>query len=127
MVRLIALTTASASSLTAGLGDLRAQGSGHVGIPWARLLPLWRHVVWLVALFIVLAVSVTIRLDVQRLQMDLDRNDRAQRAALVLHERLQLELDARHRLQAVEGMAEQLGATPDAEVILVPSRDGGAR
>ncbi|MFK7927173.1 MAG: hypothetical protein AB8H79_03220 [Myxococcota bacterium] len=86
-------------------------------VPWARLAPLWRHGVWLAALFTVLAVAVVIRLDVQRLQMDLDRNDRAQGRALVLHEQLSLEVDTRMRLQAVESWADQLGAQADIQVV----------
>lgn len=89
-------------------------------IPWARLAPLWRHAVWVGLLFVVLAIAVTIRLDVQRLQMDLDRNDRAERAAQVLHERLSLELDARRRLQAMEGLATSLGATSEVPIVRLP-------
>jgi len=101
------------------LGGLNGLRPG-LGLPLSRLLPLWRHAVWLVILFVVLAVSVIIRLDVQRLEMDLDRNDRAQRAAQVLNERLTLELDSRRRLQAVEGMATALGASADVPVVRVP-------
>ncbi len=88
-----------------------------IQIPWKRLIPLWRHAVGVVAIFIMLAVGVTIRLDVQRLQMDLDRNDRAHRAAVILHERLELELDVRRRMQAMELEAEKIGATPEATLI----------
>lgn len=114
MDRLTTLNSASAPLGVEGLSELRPSlGS----IPWGRLLPLWRHVVWLVALFVVLAVAVVIRIDVQRLEMDLDRNDRAHRTAQVLNERLTMELDARRRLQAVEGMATSLGALSDVELV----------
>lgn len=87
-------------------------------VPWSRLLPLWRHVVWLLALFAVLAAAVVVRLDVQRLQMDLDRNDRAQAATAVMQQRLQLELDARRRLIAVEGYAATIDAEPVHATVL---------
>ena len=57
-----------------------------------RLLPLWRHGVWLCSLFAVLACAAAIRLDVQQMRKDLDRNTRAQREARILNERLQLEV-----------------------------------
>ena len=88
-------------------------------VPWARLFPLWRHALWLAALFIVLAVAVAIRLDVQRLHMDLDRNDRAHRTASVLNERLTLELDARTRLETMQGYADALGANAAAPLVVI--------
>ncbi|MFT7520978.1 MAG: hypothetical protein ACI9MC_003129 [Kiritimatiellia bacterium] len=88
-------------------------------VPWSRLFPVWRHAVWLTALFIVLAVAVAIRLDVQRLHMDLDRNDRVHRSAGVLHERLVLEMDARTRLETMQGYADTLGADVHAPLIVV--------
>ena len=106
------------TSLQSGSVGAIADSAPSWAVPWARLLPLWRHAVWLTALFAVLAAAVVIRLDVQRLQMDLDRNDRAQSSAVVLHERLALELDARSRLQALEGHAVSLGAGPTAPVVL---------
>ena len=89
---------------------------------WARLRPVSRHVVWLLALFAVVAVAVFVRLDVQQHEMNLDRNDRAQRAASVLNERLELELRARRRLQAVQGYASQIQAVPEAPLVRVESR-----
>lgn len=86
-------------------------------VPWSRLLPLWRHAVWLAALFVVLAVAVLIRLDVQRLQMDLDRNDRAYRHAQVQQERLRLERDARRRLSAAEVAARAIEAGPNVKLV----------
>lgn len=96
-------------------------------VPWTRLVPLWRHAVFLIALFVVLAAAVVIRLDVQRLEMALDRNDRAQRGAEVLNERLLLELSARRRLQATEGLAAGLGAGPGIEVEHVRAGERGDR
>lgn len=85
----------------------------------SRLLPLWRHAVWLVALFLVLAAWVQVRLDVQQLRTDLDRNTRMSREARILNDRLRLEMDARRRASAVESVAVRLGMTGDAAVVRV--------
>jgi len=85
----------------------------------SRLLPLWRHAVWLVALFLVLAAWVQVRLDVQQLRADLDRNTRMSREARILNDRLRLEMDARRRASAVESVAVRLGMTGDAAVVRV--------
>ena len=84
--------------------------------PWVRLLPLWRHGVWLTVLFAVSAMAVSIRLDVHQLQRDLDRNARMHREARVLHERLELEWAVRRRTAAVEAMAGGLGLGAEAPV-----------
>lgn len=115
------MSTLSSASVPLSPGDRLADLRTGLQIPWARLFPLWRHLVWLALLFVVLAIAVTIRLDVQRLQMDLDRNDRAHRAAQVLNERLTLEIGARRRLQAMEGLATSLGASSQAPVVSVPT------
>ena len=81
----------------------------------AKLLPLWRLVIWAMAVFVLLLAAAVIRLDVQRLQMDFDRNDRLQREAEVTHERLLLELDVRKRLGAVQHYASS------AELVHLPS------
>jgi hypothetical protein len=80
----------------------------------AQLAPLWRHTVWFTALALVLAASVAIRLDVQRMQKDYARTIRTQREARVLQDRLRLELDARRRATAMESLAQrhQLIANP---------------
>jgi hypothetical protein len=91
---------------------------------WERLRPLRGYAVLGAAIFLVTLVAVVVRLQVQRLEIDLDYNDRAQRSASVLHERLTLELRARRRLQAVQGYAASLGANGDAAIVAV---DGGAR
>jgi hypothetical protein len=88
-------------------------------VPWRRLLPLWRHAVWLLALFAVLAMATAVRLDVQRLRMDLDRSDRLHRGALVLNERLHLEIDARKRLAVMLGAAEDLAMRGDVDLVEV--------
>ena len=84
-----------------------------------KLLPLWRHGVWLGALFVVLACAVAVRLDVQQMRKDLDRNTRAQREALILNERLQLEVDSRRRAVAMEAVAAQLAMTTEARIVSV--------
>ncbi|MEZ4241871.1 MAG: hypothetical protein R3F59_38120 [Myxococcota bacterium] len=84
-----------------------------------RLVPLWRHGVWLVALFALLTLWVDIRVDVQQLRSDLDRTNRAHREAQIQRERLRLELDARRRSSALEGLASSLDLAPGAEVVVV--------
>lgn len=80
----------------------------------ARVAPLWRHGVWLVAFLTVGSFAVAVRLDVQRMQKDYERTVRTQREAHVLQDRLRLELDARRRASAMEELAEahQLIANP---------------
>lgn len=80
----------------------------------ARMVPLWRHVVWFTALALVIAATVAIHLDVQRMQKDYARTIRTQREARVLQDRLRLELDARRRATAMESLAtrHQLIANP---------------
>jgi Na+-transporting NADH:ubiquinone oxidoreductase subunit NqrC len=68
----------------------------------SRLLPLWRVLIWALAVFVLLVGAAVVRLDVQRLQMDFDRNDRMRHAAQITHERLGLELEVRRRLGAVQ-------------------------
>lgn len=92
---------------------------------WRRLLPLWRHAVWATVLFAVCAVAVSVRLDVQQLRKDLDRNARLEHEARLLNERLRLEVDARRRVLAVEQYAGALALGVDARVVNVsalPSR-----
>ena len=88
-----------------------------------RLLPLWRHGVWLCSLFAVLACAAAIRLDVQQMRKDLDRNTRAQREARILNERLQLEVASRRRAVAMEAIAVQLAMTSDARIIPVKASE----
>lgn len=88
---------------------------------WSLLRPMRRYAVAVVLLFLLLAAGVWVRLQVQQLEIDLDRNDRAQRAATVLNERLELELRARRRLHAVQGYAVQLDATPETPRVRVRS------
>jgi hypothetical protein len=84
-----------------------------------RLLPLWRHGVWLGTLFAVLACSVAIRLDVQQMRKDLDRNTRAQREANIVNERLHLEVASRRRAVAMEAVAAQLAMSADVRMVPV--------
>ncbi|MEQ1506070.1 MAG: hypothetical protein ABMB14_27810 [Myxococcota bacterium] len=89
-----------------------------------RLVPLWRHAVWLVALVALLAIWVDIRVDVQQLRSDLDRSGRALREARVQNERLRLELDARRRALAMEGLARGMGISDDAAIVRVAAAAG---
>lgn len=85
-----------------------------------RLLPLWRYAVWGMALFVVMAAWAQVRLDVQALRTDLDRNSRHAREARILNDRLRLEMDARRRAVHVEAMAGRLGVTAEAPIVRVP-------
>lgn len=89
----------------------------------ARLRPLWRYVVFTVCLFAVTAFAVGVRLDVQQMRKDLDRNARMQREAGILNDRLHLEMDARRRAAAVEVVAASLALGADARIIRVESAD----
>jgi hypothetical protein len=88
-------------------------------VPRPRLVPLWRHAAWLVALFGVCAFAVHVRLDVQELRKDLDRQGRRETEARVLNERLHLEMDARRRAVAMEQIAGRMGLTAQAQVVHV--------
>jgi hypothetical protein len=87
--------------------------------PWRRLLPMWRHVVWMGGCFVIAAVAVAVRVDVQDLRKDVERTQDMQKEALLLHERLQLEVDARHRAAAVEAMATELAIVTPASVEII--------
>ncbi len=83
----------------------------------ARLLPLWRHATWLVALFIVAAFAVSVRLQVQEFRKDIDRMGRQEHEAEVLNERLHLEMDARRRASAMEQIATRMELGSAAHVV----------
>ena len=80
-----------------------------------KLLPLWRLIIWALAVFVLLIAAAVVRLDVQRLQMDFDRNDRLSREAVLTNERLRMEIDVRKRLGVVQGYAES------AELVHLPA------
>ena len=86
---------------------------------WQQLLPLWRHAVWAVLFFVLLAMSVSIRLDVTALHKDLARNDRLQRDAVVLNERLRLERAVRRRAATLEQVATVMGLSHDVALVRV--------
>ena len=87
--------------------------------PWIRLVPLWRHAVWLALFFGICAFAVSIRVDVARINKDLARNARLQKEATVLHERLELEWAVRRRTAAVEALAAGLGLTEEVALVQV--------
>ena len=87
--------------------------------PWTSLIPLWRLGVWFAIVFVVAAASVTVRLDVARLQKDLARNAVLFREAQVLNERLQLEWDVRRRTAAVEFIASHMSMSSDLTMVPV--------
>lgn len=83
----------------------------------ARLKPLWRYAVFTACLFAVTAFAVAVRLDVQQMRKDLDRNSRMTREATILNDRLHLENDARRRAAAVEVVASRLALGPEARIV----------
>jgi hypothetical protein len=85
----------------------------------AQLVPLWRYAVWGLALFVLLATWVEVRLDVQALRKDLDRTGRMVREQRVLADRLLLEVDARHRAVRMEQVALQMGLASTVPVVQV--------
>jgi hypothetical protein len=111
------LNTAAANTVAAA-GPTEWQ----TGLRW--LLPLWRHAVWLVALFALLTLWVDIRVEVQQLRKDLDRSGRAFREARLHNDRLRLELDARSRAFALEAAATELGLSDQASLVDVPAKGG---
>lgn len=99
--------------------DVEVQSfTGH----WHLLLPLWRHAVWGVLFFVLLAMSVSVRLDVTALHKDLARNDRLQREAVVLNERLTLERAVRRRGTALAQVATTMGLSADVALVRVEER-----
>lgn len=72
------------------------------------------YVAWLVALFVVLAWWVQVRLEVNQLRQDLYRNAAAHREAALFNERLKLEMDARRRTVAMERAARRMGLSREA-------------
>ncbi|MCB9679792.1 MAG: hypothetical protein H6737_32095 [Alphaproteobacteria bacterium] len=101
-------TEATATSAPAGLAVPL-----HLG---RRLLPLWRHAVFLAALFGVAVAGAMVRLEVQQLRKDLDRTSKAILDARVLNDRLTLEHEARARVVAVEATATAMGLTGAARL-----------
>lgn len=88
------------------------------------LAPLWRHAVWLVALFALLTMWVDVRVDVQQVRKDLDRTGRAHREAQIQNDRLQLEIDARRRSVVLESAARQLAVGDQARLVRVVETEG---
>jgi hypothetical protein len=104
-----------------GLRSLSMVAAPHV----RRLWPLWRYAWFLGSLFVVSAVAVAVRLDVQQIRKHLDRNDAAMHEAEVAHQRLLLEIDARRRAVAMQGVAAQLGLGPGPAVVHVAAAEVG--
>lgn len=103
----------------AGVADAGVPSASAWSDGWRRLIPLWRHAVWLMSLFAVLSVAASIRLDVQQMRKDLDRHNRVAREARILNDRLRLEVDARRRAVAMEQAAARLQLGPHATIVRV--------
>jgi hypothetical protein len=89
-----------------------------------RLLPLWRHVAFLGALFGIAGAGAMVRLEVQQLRKDLDRTQGAILDARVLNDRLILENEARHRVMEVERAATEHGLSASARIETIPAAGG---
>jgi len=85
-----------------------------------RIAPLWRLLVWLGLLFAVSFVLAQVRFDVNALRMDLSATSTATEQARLRNARLQLELEKRRSVFALESAAQDLNHLP-AAVIQVPS------
>ncbi len=83
----------------------------------ARLRPLWRHLAWFLAFGMIIALAVAVRLDFQRIRKDFERTSRTEREALILQDRLRLELDARRRATAMEALAVRHGLVDHPAVV----------
>lgn len=129
------LTTFSPSTFVPQTVSTDTTGGPEItmGTVGRRLLPLWRYGVWVLVLFATLICSVVVRIDVQSLRKDLDRNARAQVEAQVVNARLRLELDARRRSAAMAKVGSGLQLGDHAEVVdvtkvaVVPLRSRGTR
>lgn len=122
---------AKAQAVQAGRSGLATESVAGQAMPsdmagrLERLVPLWRHAVWLVALFALLTMWVDVRVDVQQVRKDLDRSGRAHREARIQNDRLQLELDARRRSVVLESAAQQLAASDQAPIVRVATAAAG--
>ncbi len=119
------LTSEVSASLPRGATDAHGLAAprpviGPLGLV-RRLLPLWRHVAFLAALFGIAGAGAMVRLEVQQLRKDLDRTQGAILDARVLNDRLTLETEARHRVMEVERTATAHGLSANARVETIPS------
>ena len=88
-----------------------------------RLVPLWRMVAWGGLFIVVVCVLAQVRFDVNALRMDLSATSTATEQARLHNARLQLELEKRRGVFALEAAAQDLNHLP-AVVIQVPSVAG---
>lgn len=87
-----------------------------IGVEWSlhHVLPLLRHLIPALVLLGAGLHLISVRLEVQSLSRDLDRQVSMRQEAQVLHERLLLEHDTRRRLIALEASATALGVSASA-------------
>ena len=84
---------------------------------WRKFLPVWRHVVWLTCVIVLVASQALIRVDVQRMRTELARNAVAQRHAQLMHQRLDLEMDVRNQVGALEKRGHLLGLSDEVRLV----------
>jgi hypothetical protein len=111
--------TATATALPSRSAD-RTSTAGAL----RRLVPLWRHAVWLVSLVGLVLVWVDVRVDVQQLRSDLRKSEAARREAQAENEHLRLELASRRRAIAMEAAGRQLALTGDVGLATVSAPAG---
>jgi hypothetical protein len=88
-----------------------------------RVVPLWRMVAWGGLFVVVACVLAQVRFDVNALRMDISATSSATEQARLQNARLQLELEKRRGVFALESAAQDLNHLP-AVVIQVPSVAG---
>ena len=91
---------------------------------WRYMLRLLRQVGWLLVLFVAFVMWVSVRLDCQQLQKDLDLNRRETTNAKVQTQQLSLELAARRSIVAVEREARANGLDQPARVVPMVATQG---
>lgn len=83
----------------------------------ARLRPLWRYAVFVVALFTVSAFHVYVGLGAKQVRADLDRIAGTHDEARLLNDRLDVEIATRSRAVRMEEVAAHLEMTPGTPVL----------
>ena len=106
------------ASQTIGVERLRLQDVD----AW-RVVPLWRFALWGGMLFAISLLLAQVRFDVNALRMDLSATSMATEQARLRNARLQLELEKRRGVFALESAARDLDHVP-ATVLQVPSVAG---
>ncbi len=84
---------------------------------WRYMLRLLRQVGWVFVLFLAFVMWVSVRLECQQLQKNLDLNRRETMSAKVQNQQLSLELESRRSIREVERGARENGLDQPARVV----------